>query len=565
MSHDHKENVVSVLQTENIKHHNEADISTEAHIESHMMKTGNVGRVNVVIGNKKEKRPQEQLKHTYNAKMKKVKEINKVNNTYFVQNFTHIARNGKHDNYAIQQSTYKANQSTNTMNKTNDHQKTSQIKPELKLNQTNDTNLVLIYESLDIVIDLDLINGTPSSILKALSKVAFSKPVKIKTFNNFWQIVNGKTENYIMSAYYDDRPTLTKKYIRIIGIFEVPWVTMACLLWYRDSYEPVLSSAAKIKVGVRYPRHWKYFDPSIVTCAMPTKGCIPEYVSLINVISPRPTTLMKIQVPEKPLKDKIIDFGVCVSVSYWRHNPYRLVEWLELQKIFGAGEVTIYNNSLSDETVQVLQLYIREGFVDFRQAPHSMPDNGEITILMNMSPVINDCMYRNLYRYRKVVCIDIDEIIVPRKHWTYKTMLDAFDYEEPRNHQYKTYMFRNVYFFMDLPPVHHEPSFLVTPRYLRKVDPSPFGYAVKSITDPMVCIGLQNHVCWHVVEKYKTPDWLREVFPRLGMNQHYKKCHLDSNECQKLMNNVSLDNTMIRFEKLLEHKTSAVLLKLGLL
>ena len=65
-------------------------------------------------------------------------------------------------------------------------------------------------------------------------------------------------------------------------------------------------------------------------------------------------------------------------------------------------KVTVYNNSLPYDISRVFMMYAQEGFVDFRQAPNAMPDEGELTILLNMSPTINDCMYRNMYRYKKV-------------------------------------------------------------------------------------------------------------------------------------------------------------------
>ena len=37
---------------------------------------------------------------------------------------------------------------------------------------------------------------------------------------------------------------------------------------------------------------------------------------------------------------------------------------------------------------------------------------------------LNDCLLANVYRYQFLVVIDFDEIIVPRMHRNYSTMLD---------------------------------------------------------------------------------------------------------------------------------------------
>ena len=67
--------------------------------------------------------------------------------------------------------------------------------------------------------------------------------------------------------------------------------------------------------------------------------------------------------------------------------------------MFGVGEVTVYNNSLSDDVSAVFLHYQKVGYVDFRQAPNIIDHPSEFMILMNMSPAINDCLYRNMYRY----------------------------------------------------------------------------------------------------------------------------------------------------------------------
>ena len=83
-------------------------------------------------------------------------------------------------------------------------------------------------------------------------------------------------------------------------------------------------------------------------------------------------------------------------MSSWWHNSIQISLSLSFYK------VTVYNNSLPYDISRVFMMYAQEGFVDFRQAPNAMPDEGELTILLNMSPTINDCMYRNMYRYKKV-------------------------------------------------------------------------------------------------------------------------------------------------------------------
>ena len=184
---------------------------------------------------------------------------------------------------------------------------------------------------------------------------------------------------------------------------------------------------------------------------------------------------------------------------------------MELHKMWGIWEGTVYNDSLSEDTANIIETYVRDGFVDFRQVPRLIDDEGKDTILLNMSPVINDCMYRNMYRYRKLVCTDFDEMIVPRMHDTYADMMSTIQKVQPQNQPPTSYMFRNIYYFLDLKSAMPEPKELMTQPYLKSLEPSEYGYSVKSITDPMGCKDLQNHLCWSTASKFKHAQWLLDV------------------------------------------------------
>ena len=219
-----------------------------------------------------------------------------------------------------------------------------------------------------------------------------------------------------------------------------------------------------------------------------------------------------------------------------------------------------------------------------------------------MSPVLNDCMYRNMYRYRHLVVTDIDEMIVPRINANYTAMLEAIDAhyvkymfqlfatrnrtKTNRLSQMKqrdtnttilaqfppllSYIFNNVYFFSDLNATTRAPWYLATQQYKRHIKRSPTSYAVKSIHNPRFCVGLQNNFCWvrHTVQGRKPVT----VFsPRsIGMNYHYKKCHFDSylnkpGYCKKLIKQFRVDLTMTRFRRELESRVLVVLKELDLI
>ena len=383
-------------------------------------------------------------------------------------------------------------------------------------------------------------------------------------------MVTDSVEIYLFSAYYDDRPGLeSPPVVRLVAVSEVlDNRTMLCLLWFEGKESPEKVSMQIDKLGLGVYRHGKLFREYIYTCPL-LRDDAPSHVSIVSNEWRWPSTLMRVQLPVKPAENEKLDIGSCVSVSYWYQDPYKIIEWLELHKMWGVKEVTIYNNSLAAESIRVFQHYQKEGFVDFRNAPDVMPDAGESTKWLNMAPVINDCMYRNLYRYKKILVTDLDEFITPRINQNYQQMINAINMVQPRKHPYKSYMFRNAYFFSDFGPTYSEPAYSTVLRYANRVKPSKYGYSVKSITDSQVCITLQNHYCWKRVKKYDKDSWTLEAPLDIAMNQHYKKCHFDSylrkpGTCKNMMTEKYVDNKMLRFKDELSKRIEATLGKLRL-
>jgi len=85
---------------------------------------------------------------------------------------------------------------------------------------------------------------------------------------------------------------------------------------------------------------------------------------------------------------------------------------------------------------------------------------------------LNDCMLRNVYRYRYTLVIDFDEFIIPRSHENYTQLVRHINLEYSPHSQPHTYMFQNVYFFLDLMPDVQQPAHMRTASFRRRVRPS---------------------------------------------------------------------------------------------
>ena len=42
---------------------------------------------------------------------------------------------------------------------------------------------------------------------------------------------------------------------------------------------------------------------------------------------------------------------------------------------------------------------------------------------LGMRTALNDCLYRNMYRYERILVADLDEVIVPSEHVTYRDIV----------------------------------------------------------------------------------------------------------------------------------------------
>ena len=148
----------------------------------------------------------------------------------------------------------------------------------------------------------------------------YSKPQHVKTYNGVWQEVNDRVGVYLFSAFYDNRPSIEWPVIRTIAVSRNSDTgRLLCLLWFPKMTRPVVAEANTATVGAGFVvvDHGVY-HAVILSCAVHTDpgrpAPIPEHVSIVKVSQAAVTTLLHVQVPERP--ERPIAFGHCMSVAY---------------------------------------------------------------------------------------------------------------------------------------------------------------------------------------------------------------------------------------------------------
>lgn len=387
--------------------------------------------------------------------------------------------------------------------------------------------------------------------------------------DGIWQdfSVDDTLRFYAYSAFVDDRPTIgSDPVVRIIALAtklendDLSGVgkTLYCVFHHEtmnsEKQAPVMvqvaSAAGPIGFGVEMDAGVKLKE-YIFTCPLGHwQNPIPFAVTILG----RPdrlsavTSCIPIEVPPKPPMRK--DFAVCVQVSYGQLDPRRLIEWFELQRLLGVSRVGVYDLSIDPGPgLEVLRHYAREGLVELRKTD-SLPVPGGSQYLLHGSPVINDCLYRNMHSFNWILVIDLDEVLVPRNYSTLVELaahLNRTYYPSPAN-----FLFLNQYFFLDSDPDFQESTDYTILRYRHKAPLSPNGYAMKGYVDPHGCVQMHNHYCMGVAEAFKTRHHYEFVDSSLATSHHYKTCHLSPAECQKMLTQTTLDDVMMTYKSALK-------------
>ena len=178
----------------------------------------------------------------------------------------------------------------------------------------------------------------------------------------------------------------------------------------------------------------------------------------------------------------------------------------------------------------------------------------------------NDCMMRNMYRYKWLVVIDHDENIIP---WKANNLLDLLTESRPQTQPHVQTLFLHVperiFLPRKFPEDKKKPAYLKTLRLRHRANYSGWYVGSKSIVSPMFCFNLFNHYCWTRLPLYKGVV-TKFVVPPMAASHHYRKCgkFYGTGPCEKLYQQKTLDNVMLRFEKNLTARVVPVLKKLGI-
>ena len=370
---------------------------------------------------------------------------------------------------------------------------------------------------------------------------------------NYWHSQReGKDVMFVYSAFYDNRPPVGKlPSLRLLTVSTFPANALIyCYVWYAGVEIPYITKVSIVASGHGHTVGGVFYGQWLYSCSLPANSPIPTHVSLSANKCQNSDILVPVYNP-KVLSSNSHEFGVCVEVMYGEIDFAAVSEWIELNLMFGVSELHIYNGTMSTNMNKIFNVYRERGVLNLHQIPPPVPEYSITGTYLGSPASLNDCMLRYAYRYKYIVVIDTDEIIVPRKQLNYSSMLKQIDEAMNLTKSSISYSFRNLYHFRDLEPDMKQPTYLRSMRYLKHAKPSPFLYGAKSFIDPRYCLSVFNHYC--LVQFPGSPGTI-DVPLDIACSHHYRKCGFSQEECTALMNESYHDDYMLNFKNKFNQK-----------
>uniref|UniRef100_A0A1I8GJ53 Glycosyltransferase family 92 protein n=1 Tax=Macrostomum lignano TaxID=282301 RepID=A0A1I8GJ53_9PLAT len=367
-----------------------------------------------------------------------------------------------------------------------------------------------------------------------INKNFFKDPVDLESIGHF-----------VYSAYFDTRPTLNgRKYVRVITVLDTKAYEkeLICQFMHQSGHLSFSTVAKRSAIGAGMGHKQHYYKEFVLSCPVADDLRFAAFVF--------------IQTGDASLRSQVMRIINCVSVTFGKPDEYRLIEWLEAQRLLKMDKVQLHFYHMTNKNFEsVAQAYSAEGFVNVRKlgCPFCEAGQEESLGLLLMSPAINQCFYENLGRYTYTAVFDLDEIIVPQQHPDYPTLLSALE----KRANSSSFAFRNWYHFSEL----GEDS-SVDPRMYMLRHPystkqeSPPDYSIKSIHKSCCVVALHNHFSWEDVPKPNTKRSRYNAEVQIGVNEHYKRCHLDKEACKE-MTDVKHNKDGFRLRQLLGKELTA--------
>ena len=230
--------------------------------------------------------------------------------------------------------------------------------------------------------------------------------------SGFQKVAN--RSHVLFSAYLDDRFPRERAKVRILGFKskkdEEP---LYCKLYFQNHNAVCLSTPA-IELRLDPKEQNTLETQCFFHCTLPEH--LDQVPVAVTLTSSKKCEGNDHVVPVKLLQGNVNqkrDIAVCFATPSGEisgENKRReLIETLELSRLFGASVVQMYNESMDPNLRKLLEPYIKSGFLSllsWNPGDRYLPSTAKVLSM-------NDCVYRNVAKFKNIVFVDKDRIILP--------------------------------------------------------------------------------------------------------------------------------------------------------
>jgi hypothetical protein len=123
------------------------------------------------------------------------------------------------------------------------------------------------------------------------------------------------------------------------------------------------------------------------------------------------------------------------------NNNKEFVQWVEVNRIFGAQRFLVYNFTGGSALLPYLDYYANQKLMNVYSWQMG-PFQHQIPHIAAQCVLINDCVYRSMYKTKYLLLHDIDEVMVPQRADNWMQAIEALT--QCKNNA--VLMVRNVFF-----------------------------------------------------------------------------------------------------------------------
>ena len=332
------------------------------------------------------------------------------------------------------------------------------------------------------------------------------------------------TRLYTRRAYLDARINNNQKWtVRIYAVVTQPVHSQffCCLM---TSQSPSCQSASA-HVHVRSMKELTFEKRLIarvfITCHVSVYTRYTHVALTLNRIRELPPDVRPLPLV-RPLSNQTEEFehklGLCVPLSYGHFSDghaVRFIEWMETLVMFGVTEFNIYNVSMTSTPAfkAVLNHYKHQNLLRVFETPPPISSQrlNRVRSLYNVSKmadlvILNECVTENMYRYRHVIVVDLDEILVPRKSIDKKpyNIVSVLDDMGPTMQYTATFLVKSFMYFLDMQSsqVSQRSNIkevmgnqLLSYKHTIRLRREEAYLDAKQITNPRLCAHVYMHYC----------------------------------------------------------------------